>query len=275
VNALTVLDELFDRYSLPLGRRVDDAVDWANTELGWVWAAIRWPIEQMLDAVEGILLWLPWYVVVLAIGFLAWRMKSWKAALLYMALMVFLGFLSPDIWRFAMTTLGMIVTAVIICAVVGIPLGIWAASNDRVYAAVRPVLDAMQTIHPFIYLIPVVILFGIGQLLVPPDQRSRPQGSPGRHCGQLDHPPHRHRPGLALGLDGLDLLVNHRVAGGQIGLLAHVDAVRGSGTHQPRGGVDSVAHGRVVLALLRAHGPGHDLAGVDADVQPQRLGTGP
>lgn len=161
---LVTLDELLDRYELPLGDWARNFVDWGNENLGWLWSAIRWPIEQTLDGVEGVLQWLPWYVVVLAIGLIAWRLQGWKSSLLFMALMVFLGFLSADIWRFAMTTLGMIVTAVIICAVVGIPLGIWAASNDKVWATVRPILDAMQTIHPFIYLIPVVFFFGIGKV---------------------------------------------------------------------------------------------------------------
>ena len=158
------LDDLLDIYTLPLGEWVDSFVAWGNQNLGWLWTAIRWPIEETLDAVEGFLQWLPWYVVVLAIGFIAWRLQGWKNAVLFMALMTFMGFLSVDIWRFAMTTLGMIVTAVIICAIIGIPLGIWAAANDKVEATIRPILDAMQTIHPFIYLIPVVFFFGIGKV---------------------------------------------------------------------------------------------------------------
>lgn len=160
----TRMDELIDRYTLPIGDWADSFVRWGNENLGWLWSGIRWPIEQTLDGVEGGLLWLPWYVVVLAIGLISWRLQGWKSALLFMGLMTTLGFLSVDIWRFAMTTLAMILTAVIMCAVIGIPLGIWAASNDKVEAAIRPVLDAMQTIHPFIYLIPVVFFFGIGKV---------------------------------------------------------------------------------------------------------------
>lgn len=156
--------ELIDRYTLPLGDWAKSFVDWANVNLSWLWSAIRWPIAQTLDAVEGILQWLPWYVVVLAVGLIAWRLQGWKSALVFMGMMVFMGFLAVDIWRFAMTTLGMIVTAVIICSVIGIPLGIWAARNDKVWATIRPVLDAMQTIHPFIYLIPVVFFFSIGKV---------------------------------------------------------------------------------------------------------------
>lgn len=163
-DLLTTLNEVLDLYTLPLGDWVKDFVDWGNTNLEWLWTGFRWPIEQTLDGVEGLLQWLPWYVVVLIIGLIAWRLQGWPKALVFMGLMTFMGFLSVDIWRFAMTTLGMIVTSVIICAVFGIPLGIWAAANDKVEATIRPILDAMQTIHPFIYLIPVVFFFGIGKV---------------------------------------------------------------------------------------------------------------
>jgi glycine betaine/proline transport system permease protein len=163
-DVLIFLDTLIDRYELPFGRWVDTFVRWANIELAWLWNGIKWPIERTLDWSEWILQTVPWYVVVLAIGLIGWRMRGWRASVAFMAMMVFLGFLSVDIWRFAMTTLAMIVTAVIICAIIGIPLGIWAASNDRVEAAIRPVLDAMQTIHPFIFLLPVAFFFGIGKV---------------------------------------------------------------------------------------------------------------
>lgn len=161
---LVQLDELIDRYELPLGRWVDQGVDWLNRNMGWLFDGIKWPIAQVLDGTEWLLQTAPWYLVVLAIGLIAWRMQGPRTALLFMALMVFMGFLSVDLWRFAMTTIAMIVTAVIICTIIGIPLGIWAASKDAVEATIRPILDAMQTIHPFIYLLPVAFFFGIGKV---------------------------------------------------------------------------------------------------------------
>lgn len=158
------MNDLIDDYTLPVGDWVESFVDWANVNLTWLWDGIKWPIEQVLDASESFLQWLPWYLVVLGIGLIGWRVKGWKSGVVYAGLMVFMGFLAQDIWRFAMTTLAMIVTAVIICAVVGIPLGIWAAKNDKVEATIRPILDAMQTIHPFIFLIPTVFFFGIGKV---------------------------------------------------------------------------------------------------------------
>jgi len=158
------VNDLIDRYTLPLGLWVESFVNWANENLIWLWDGIKWPIAQVLNFTEAFLQWLPWYMVVLLVGFIAWRLKNWKHALVYMGLMVFMGFLALDIWRFAMTTLAMIIAAVIICAIIGIPLGIWAAANDKVEATIRPILDAMQTIHPFIFLIPTVFFFGIGKV---------------------------------------------------------------------------------------------------------------
>jgi glycine betaine/proline transport system permease protein len=159
---LTTLNELLDRYELPLGQWVDLGVRWANANLAWLFDGIRWPIEQLLTGTEWLLQTAPWYVVVLAIGAITWRVKGIRTAIGFMALLVFMGLLSTDLWRFSMTTIAMIVTAVVICTIIGIPVGIWAASDDRVERALRPVLDAMQTIHPFIYLLPVAFFFGIG-----------------------------------------------------------------------------------------------------------------
>ncbi len=155
------LDESINTVSIPFGW-LDSVISWLNEEAAWVFDGIAWPVEQLLDILESVLDWLPWYVTVLAIGLIGWWRLSWKAGLLFMAMMVLLGFLDEDIWGYAMQTLAMILTAVVGCAIVGIPVGIWAASSDAVYRIVRPVLDAMQTIHPFIYLIPIIFFFGIG-----------------------------------------------------------------------------------------------------------------
>lgn len=163
-QAVSGLNDLLDRYELPLGRWVEAGVRWANENLSWLFDAIKWPIAQVLDGTEWLLQTAPWYVVVALVGVLAWRMRNWRTAIGFMAMLVFMGLLSNDLWRFAMTTVAMILTAVLVCTLIGIPLGIWAASDDRVESSLRPVLDAMQTIHPFIYLLPVAFFFGIGKV---------------------------------------------------------------------------------------------------------------
>lgn len=163
-SLLGVLNTAVDREIVSFGW-VETAIRDANTTFPWAFDAIQWPVAQLMEGIEASLKWLPWYVVVLAVGAIAWwRMNSWTAGIGFLLMMLIVGFLAPQVWRFAMETLAMIITAVVGCALVGIPIGIWAASNDRVYRVVRPVLDAMQTIHPFIYLIPTVILFGTGSV---------------------------------------------------------------------------------------------------------------
>lgn len=162
IAVLESLNRLHKDYELPLGEWAGAAVNWLNTNVAWLFDAILWPVVQVLGLVEGLLQWLPWYVVILLIGLVAWRLKGYKSALVFMGLMIFLAFLDVDIWDHAMTTLAMILAAVTICAAVGIPVGIWAASSDRVDTVIRPILDGMQTVHPFVYLIPVIILFSIG-----------------------------------------------------------------------------------------------------------------
>jgi glycine betaine/proline transport system permease protein len=155
-------NDMFD--SWPLGRAlanaIDQAVRWLSTNAEPVFAAIRWPIEQVLDAVEAALLWLPWPIVIIAIMAIGWyNAGRWVGigSAISLILVGFLGF-----WDETMVTLSMILTAVTFCVLVGVPVGILAAKNDTAENIIRPILDAMQTIHPFVYLIPVVIFFRIG-----------------------------------------------------------------------------------------------------------------
>lgn len=158
----TWANELVNRHGISW-EWVDSLVSWLNVNLEWLFTAIEWPIEQVLEALIGLLNWVPWYVVVLGVGLITWwRLRDWKIVLGFTAAMALLGFLEEEIWSFSMQTLAMILTAVVVCTVIGIPVGIWAAKNDQVWGSVRPALDAMQTIHPFIYLIPIVFFFGIG-----------------------------------------------------------------------------------------------------------------
>jgi glycine betaine/proline transport system permease protein len=158
----TWANELVNRHGIDW-QWVDTLVRWLTRNVGWLFDAIQWPIAQALNGLIGLLNWLPWYVVVLGIGLITWwRLRDWRLTIGFMAAMVLLGFLAEEIWSFGMQTLAMILVAVIVCTVIGIPIGIWAAKNDQVWGTVRPILDAMQTIHPFIYLIPIVFFFGIG-----------------------------------------------------------------------------------------------------------------
>lgn len=147
-----------------LGDRVADLVDWLTINADAVFTVVRWPIEFVLDNSEAFLIWLPWPIVVIAFILIGYFKGGWKISTLSGIGFLLLRFMGDRYWELTMTTLSMILTAIIFCLVVGIPLGILAARSDTFEGFIRPVLDAMQTIHPFVYLIPVVMFFGIGKV---------------------------------------------------------------------------------------------------------------
>lgn len=149
----------FDRYTIPLESWVDALVAWLR---GYreVFQAIKVPVDLVLGGIESFLLWLHPFVFLALLFLIAWRIAGWRVAVFSVIGMLFLGFLG--IWDPAMTTLAMVLSAVVFCAAVGIPLGIIAARNDGFETFLRPVLDVMQTTPIFVYLAPVAMLFSIG-----------------------------------------------------------------------------------------------------------------
>ncbi|MGF1505177.1 MAG: ABC transporter permease [Anaerolineae bacterium] len=150
----------FTGFDLPVGEVIEAAVDWLNLNASFVFEAIKFPIDIFLNGLEDFLLWVPWWIIIIALVALAWWRAGWRVGVLSAISLLLIRFLEPEYWDLTMITLGMILTAVAFSVIVGIPIGIWAALDDTVDRIVRPVLDAMQTIHPFVYLVPIVILFG-------------------------------------------------------------------------------------------------------------------
>ncbi|MFP4538464.1 MAG: ABC transporter permease [Dichotomicrobium sp.] len=148
---------------IPLDEWVDEGVSWLVGNFRPAFQAIKWPVEKVLDGLDAILQAAPFVVVLALVTLLAWRVAGRGVALF--TIVSFLVLDAVGVWSETMTTLSMILTAVVFCAVIGIPLGIAAAASDRFASGLRPVLDIMQTIPPFVYLVPIVMLFGVG--LVP------------------------------------------------------------------------------------------------------------
>ena len=142
---------------------------WINQGLGWVvehfrpfFQTVRLPIDGTLTRVEGLLNGLPPLAMIALIGLLAWQFAGRKLAIgtaLSLLLVAMLG-----IWSEAMVTLSLVLTSLVFCLLIGLPLGVLLASSDRAQRLMRPVLDAMQTTPAFVYLVPVVMLFGIGNV---------------------------------------------------------------------------------------------------------------
>ncbi|MCL3862681.1 proline/glycine betaine ABC transporter permease [Actinotalea sp. K2] len=147
-------------FRLPLGDWVDAGVDGLIATFGGLFDLIRTVLIGGFEAVETVLITPPMWIVALVLAGLAYLAKGWRLAL--GALIGFLVVQGVDQWGNAMASLALVLVASAIALAIGIPMGIWAASSDRVSAAVRPVLDFMQTMPAFVYLIPVVIIFSVG-----------------------------------------------------------------------------------------------------------------
>ena len=118
------------------------------------------PIESVLNGLDSLFNLIPFPIAILIFIFFAYRTNGLRFALLTVVGLIFIDLV--DLWSESMTTLAMIFTAVIFCIIIGIPLGI-LSSRSRIFEVImRPILDVMQTIPSFVYLIPVVMLFGIG-----------------------------------------------------------------------------------------------------------------
>ncbi len=156
-------NEILDTFEFPFGNWIEETVDWADVHLASLFDAIRLPFDWMLTVVvDWIFLGLPWWAIVALIGLLGLGTRGLKVGLLSAAGIAFCGLLGNDFWDPTAKTIGMISTAVIICAAVGVPLGILCGRVDSAWNLVRPVLDGMQVVHPFVYLLPVIFFFGIG-----------------------------------------------------------------------------------------------------------------
>ena len=121
------------------------------------------PLLMFLVWLEKLLVQTPWPIIIAVLAILAWLgARSWLAVLGTVASFLVIGYFG--MWEDTMATLAIISVATLLCIIVGIPLGVWMARSNRVQAIVTPVLDVMQTIPSFVYLIPVVMLLGIGKV---------------------------------------------------------------------------------------------------------------
>ena len=149
-------------YGRTLSDTVDTAIFWTTRNGDFIFDTISDAVLEFLLFVEGVFLWVPWPTLILGVALLAWKVAGWRTALFSLAALAALGFV--DLWPSAMETMALIVVAVTLSIAIAIPLGIIAARNDTVDAMLRPLLDGMQTMPSFVYLVPAVMFFGIGNV---------------------------------------------------------------------------------------------------------------
>ncbi len=153
--------ELIDTRALR--KSIDSGFEWVVIQFGDVLEAAFLPVLRLLNAIENFLLWVPWYVLIVAFGLLAWSAsRSIRVGLGVVAMLFATGVLG--LWEPAMATIALMLTATLIAVVIGLPIGIVMSRSDPLRAVMLPVLDIMQTLPIFVYLIPFVMLFGPGKI---------------------------------------------------------------------------------------------------------------
>ena len=156
------MDWLTD-YKIPVGKAAKAVFDWMNDNLGGVFDAISAALEWMIDGI----LWLlqtphPLVIIGIFVALTWYLQKNWK-----ICLGVFLGFLfilNQGYWEETTESLTLILSACVVCMGLGVPIGIAAAHRPRLYRAMVPILDLMQTLPTFVYLIPAIVFFGLGMV---------------------------------------------------------------------------------------------------------------
>ncbi|WP_193177406.1 choline ABC transporter permease subunit [Oricola nitratireducens] len=148
---------------IPVGRSAKAVFDWLQAHAGWFFDGLAVAMEWLINALLWILQTPPPLVVVLAIVAFTYAMqRNWKTALFVFA--GFLFILNQGYWEETTESLTLVLSACVVCMAVGVPIGIAAAHRPRLFQVMRPVLDLMQTLPTFVYLIPAIVFFGIGMV---------------------------------------------------------------------------------------------------------------
>jgi glycine betaine/proline transport system substrate-binding protein len=148
-------------HKIPIGNAVAVAIDYVKTHGRSLFNGISTVIRGSVDGLTTLLQAIPSPVLILAIGVLAWVLRR-SVAIVIFVVAALLFIINQGYWQATLETLSLVIVAAVVSAAIGIPLGIAAAHNPKLYAAMRPVLDLMQTLPTFVYLIPTLVLFGLG-----------------------------------------------------------------------------------------------------------------
>ncbi|HWK13276.1 MAG TPA: proline/glycine betaine ABC transporter permease [Rhizobiaceae bacterium] len=147
----------------PLRRAVDDGLTWVVRNWGSELEAAAHPLLVLLNWIEQLLLATPWWLfIAIFVGLAALATRNWKLPLTIFVALVGMGLM--ELWRDAMITTALMITATLTAIAISIPVGVWMSRSQRVRQFVTPVLDLMQTMPSFVYLIPTVMIFGPGKI---------------------------------------------------------------------------------------------------------------
>ncbi len=150
-------------YKIPVGPTAKTVVDWMTTHMGGFFDLLAAVMQSMIDALLFVLK-LPHPLLLIAIfAVIAWLIQR-RISVVVLTILGFLFILNQGYWDRTLETLTLVLSSCVLCMAIGVPLGIAAAHRPTLYAAMRPVLDLMQTLPTFVYLIPAIVFFGIGMV---------------------------------------------------------------------------------------------------------------
>ncbi|RBL91617.1 ABC transporter permease [Chitinophaga flava] len=147
---------------IKIGKYIEQFINWLTLNFGPFFKVVKSGVESMVDGVLWLFSFLPFYVVIALLAILAWRRAGWGVGIvtaLGLSLIYAMGY-----WVPTMETLSLILVSAFIALLIGIPLGIWAARSKTAGKVMRPLMDFMQTMPAFVYLIPAVLFFGLGKV---------------------------------------------------------------------------------------------------------------
>ncbi|PIE32271.1 MAG: hypothetical protein CSA55_03615 [Ilumatobacter coccineus] len=158
-------DRVLDQFTIPFGDWIKQIITWVVAHLEGLLDVIKWPFDVLLHTiVDSFLTEVSWVVVVAIMFVIAYLARNLRVAIGVAIALIVCGLLGYEYWIQTARTIGYIAVAVIICVIVGIPIGILSGRYDGVWRVVRPVLDAMQVVHSFVYMLPFIYFWGIGEV---------------------------------------------------------------------------------------------------------------
>lgn len=149
-----------ETFSIRLGIYVERFVSWLTEHFQGFFDGLATGVNWVVTSIRSLLAFIPWFIFIILIFLLGWKMMDWKAGLLYAFMTFLIGGLG--LWNEMIFTLSIVLTGVIIAIMIGIPIGIYMAYNDRFETVMKPLLDGAQTMPSFVHLIPAMIFFGLG-----------------------------------------------------------------------------------------------------------------
>jgi glycine betaine/proline transport system permease protein len=155
-----IADEFPFNVGRDVGQEIDEWLDWLKDNFSPVFQAIKDVIVWFLIGLEDMMLWLSWPAFIGAVALASWLLVSFRMGLFSAASLLLLA--TFGLWESTVETMALIIVTVTLSILIAVPLGVWASQSDRLDAVLRPILDAMQTMPSFVYLVPAIAFFSLG-----------------------------------------------------------------------------------------------------------------